>query len=74
MTTQMDLSDEEVKLIQKHRQDRERERWFLRGAEAAADLADQWYAQASGQLVRSGEGYKNLAAAIRRLNFEEYSE
>lgn len=63
------LSNEEWNLILERRRTREREIDISSGLELAARLAEQWAAERmiADSASNGGEGYLNLATAIRRL-------
>jgi hypothetical protein len=54
-------------MVQEMRRQRERTTSYNRGLEAAAQQAEAWAAQCCGGSGEGGEGYRNLAIAIRRM-------
>lgn len=61
------VTSEEWNLILERRKTREREIAISSGLELAARLAEQWATESGGGSGNGGEGYLNLAIAIRRL-------
>lgn len=67
----MDLSAEEARVVEELRESRTRRTGYMEGLEAAARLAYRWAEEAGGGMGGGGEGYRNLAAAIRQINPEK---
>jgi hypothetical protein len=61
------LTTEEWNLILELRQKNRDTAWRNTGLQEAASLADQWADECCGGSGQGGEGYRNLATAIRRL-------
>jgi hypothetical protein len=61
------LTTDEWKMIKDHRKKQERDRYRNLGLADAAGLADNWAEQCCGGSGEGGEGYRNLANAIRGM-------
>jgi hypothetical protein len=67
VTTPPGLSTAEWEMVQEMSRQAIRREGYNRGIEAAAQQAEAWADQCCGGSGEGGEGYRNLAVAIRRM-------